>query len=92
MKTLRKDKIVSKGHGLLKSTLLEKEILQTVVHPFLASLDFVFQTEVKLFFIMGFIRGGDFLSVLKKVKKFAEADAKFYVAQIAIALGALHDN
>lgn len=40
MKTMRKDQLLI--GNILKSTLLEKEILQSVDHPFLASLDYVF--------------------------------------------------
>ena len=71
MKALRKDVIQEMGQ--LQSTLLEKKILQTVDHPFLAGLDYVFQTESKLFFVMKFIRGGELFGHLKKFKKFPEA-------------------
>lgn len=66
--------------NILKSTLLEKEILQSVDHPFLASLDYVFQTDGKLYFIMKFVRGGDLQNLLRQAKKFDEDVVKFYSA------------
>lgn len=88
MKALRKDHILEMGQ--VQSTLLEKKILQSVDHPFLAGLDYVFQTESKLFFVMRFVRGGELFGHLRKARKFPEQQTKFYVAQIAIAISVLH--
>jgi len=57
MKCLRKDKILD--YDQVESTLLEKEILQKADHPFLVGMEYVFQTDARLFFIMKFVRGGE---------------------------------
>ncbi len=54
MKQLRKDVILQSDS--VACTKLEKEILQTSHHPFLVSLDYVFQTPVNIYFVMKFYR------------------------------------
>ena len=56
----------------VENALLEKKILQTLEHPFLLSLNFCFQTEDKLYFIMPFINGGKLMQHLKKLRRFDE--------------------
>jgi len=57
MKSLRKKMILDKGQ--LQNTKTEKTILEKVNHPFLVGLEFAFQDEHKLFFVMPFYRGGE---------------------------------
>ena len=71
---------------------MEKEILLRADHPFLVGMDYVFQTDQKIFFVMRFIRGGELFMHLSKVRRFDEARAKFYAAQIALAIGYLHQK
>ena len=80
--------------GQLKSTYLEKEILEKIKHPFLVGLDYVFQTDERIYFIMEFVRGGELYANMKKMpnKRFEERDVRFYISQIAVALGYLHEQ
>ena len=89
MKSLKKDILIQEEK--IESTLLEKEILETINHPFLVGLVFCFQTEQRINFVMPFIPGGELFQHLKKVKHFSEQKVKFYAAQIAIAIQYLHD-
>lgn len=41
---------------------------------------------------MKFLRGGELFKHLKQVKKFKESQAKFYAAQVYLALSYLHDK
>lgn len=59
-------------------------------HPFIMKLQFSFQDENHLYFIMEFINGGELFYHLKKDKKFSEERAKFYAAEIILALEYLH--
>ena len=52
---------------------------------------YVFQTDEKIFFIMKFVRGGELFMHLRKEERFSEERAKFYCAQVAMAIGHLHD-
>ena len=56
MKCIRNDLILEAGQ--LENTRMEKEILQKVSHPFLIDMDYVFQDQSRIYFIMPFIKGG----------------------------------
>ena len=53
-------------------------------------MEYVFQTELKIFFVMKFVRGGELFMHLRKARQFKEDRAKFYALTIALALGHLH--
>jgi len=53
-------------------------------------MEYVFQNEYRIYFLMNFIRGGELFRHLVKIKRFTEHQAKFFVAQIALAIGHLH--
>ena len=38
---------------------LEKDILYTINHPFLVNMEFVFQNEFRIYFLMRFVAGGE---------------------------------
>ena len=63
-----------------------------VDHPFLCSMDYVFQNDMRLFFVMPFIRGGELYKVMKPLKRFNEETVKFYTAQLVLGLGYLHSK
>ena len=64
MKSLRKDVILY--YDQIESTLLEKDILLKADHPFLVGMEYVFQTDQKIFFVMKFVRGGELFMHLRK--------------------------
>ena len=70
MKSLRKDTILD--YDQVESTLLEKDILLQADHPFLVGMDYVFQTDTKIFFVMKFVRGGELFLHLRKARSFSE--------------------
>jgi len=88
MKTIRKDLLLEKT--LIEHCLLEKEVLMNTDHPFMVNMEYVFQTENRIFFIMRFVRGGELYRHLRAEKHFSEKRAKFYVMQVALAIGHLH--
>ena len=90
MKSLKKDLLIQEEQ--VECTLLEKEIMETVDHPFICKLVFCFQTEDRINFVMPFIPGGELFEELKRTKFFSEDRAKFYLAQIALAIQYLHDK
>jgi len=90
MKCIRKDIIIDNEQ--YDNIKLEKEILFNVDHPFVVGMEFVFQTEARIYFLMNFVSGGELFRHLVKVKRFQEVQAKFFVAQIAIAIGHLHSK
>ena len=90
MKSLKKDLLIQAEQ--VQSTLLEKEIMETVNHPFILNLVFCFQTEERINFVMPFIPGGELFQELRRTRFFSESRAKFYIAQIALAIQYLHDK
>ena len=63
MKSLRKDVILDSDQ--VEATKLEKDILLEADHPFLVGMNYVFQTEQKIFFVMRFVRGGELFTHLR---------------------------
>jgi serine/threonine protein kinase len=53
-------------------------------------LSSLLQTKEKLYFVLDYAAGGELFFHLSRMKKFPEHFARFYSAQIASALDALH--
>lgn len=90
IKILKKAQIIS--NNMFQKTLAEKTILQSNRHPFLVSLEYAFQTETKLYFVLEFMVGGELYSHMKREQRFTEARAKFYSVCVVLGLGFLHEN
>ena len=78
MKSIRKDVVLE--NDSMQSLALEKEILYEIDHPFIVSMDYVFQNQFRIFFLMDFIEGGELFRHLVKVKRFEEEKACFMIA------------
>ncbi|ELP89072.1 serine/threonine protein kinase ppk14, putative [Entamoeba invadens IP1] len=72
----------------------EREILKTTHHPFLTHLYWSFSTEKCFYFVMDYCAGGNFYRALRKTphKFLPEEPARFYLAEILLALEYLHLN
>lgn len=90
MKILKKKQIVDRDQ--IDHTRSERKILEALQHPFLMTLRFAFQTDSKLYFVLDYYRGGELFFHLKKEQKFSEERSKFFVAEVAMALGHLHSK
>ncbi len=88
MKSLKKDILIEQEQ--IENTLLEKQILQTIDYLLLCGLDFCFQTEERIYFVMPFLSGGELFQHLIKFRTFSEEKVGFYGAQITLALEYLH--
>jgi serine/threonine protein kinase len=84
MKVLKKEEISEKRQKV--HTEAERDILEKIKNPFIVNLHYAFQTPDKLYFILDFVNGGELFSHLRKTKKFPEYRAKFYAAEITLAL------
>ena len=51
-----------------------------------------FAQENYLFFVLEYIQGGDFSTILKDYTCLDETYAKFYIAEMVLAISYLHDN
>uniref|UniRef100_A0A126X439 non-specific serine/threonine protein kinase n=1 Tax=Woodsia scopulina TaxID=1498956 RepID=A0A126X439_9MONI len=70
----------------------EREILAALDHPFLPTLYASFQTKTHVCLVTDFCPGGELFLLLDRqpLKVFGEETAKFYLAEIVIALEYLH--
>eukprot|EP01111_Echinosteliopsis_oligospora_P006567 TRINITY_DN2077_c0_g1_i1.p1 TRINITY_DN2077_c0_g1~~TRINITY_DN2077_c0_g1_i1.p1 ORF type:complete len:435 (+),score=104.41 TRINITY_DN2077_c0_g1_i1:159-1463(+) len=88
MKTLRKRHLIKTNS--VDNTMAEKDILRKVRHPFIVKLHYAFQTDHKLHIVMDFVNGGHLLHHLHREGIFSEHQAKFYLAEVILALEHLH--
>ncbi|CAG9538793.1 unnamed protein product [Cercopithifilaria johnstoni] len=71
----------------------EKSVFETASnHPFLVGLHSCFQTDSRLFFVIEFVPGGDLMFHMQRQRKLPEDHARFYSAEIIIALHFLHSR
>lgn len=75
----------------VERTRTERGIIQHADHPYIVKLRFAFQTETKLYMVMDFAQGGDFFTFLRRFRCLDEEWARFYLAELALALQHLHD-
>lgn len=69
----------------------EKHVFeQASNHPFLVGLHSCFQTESRLFFVIEYLCGGDLMYHMQRKRKLPEENARFYAAEIVLALDFLH--
>ncbi|KAJ7970783.1 Protein kinase [Quillaja saponaria] len=90
MKIMDKVDLASRKKLLRAQT--EREILQSLDHPFLPTLYAFFETEKFTSLLMEFCPGGDLHALRQRQpgKRFPEHAARFYVAEVLLALEYLH--
>ncbi|KAF2772825.1 kinase-like protein [Teratosphaeria nubilosa] len=93
MKVLSKKVIVQKKE--IQHTIGERNILvrtATTESPFIVSLKFSFQTAHDLYLVTDYMSGGELFWHLQKEGRFHEERAKFYIAELILALRHLHQH
>lgn len=89
MKVLNKERVESKRQETHVKT--ERDVLVEANNsPFLVGFAGSFQTSSKLYFVLEYCAGGELFQYLQRCKKFEESAARFYAAQIVLALEYLH--
>lgn len=92
IKVLKKDSIIQ-NHDI-ESARAEKKVFLLATktkHPFLTNLYCSFQTENRIYFAMEFIGGGDLMWHVQN-QRLSVRRAKFYAAEVLLALKYFHDN
>ena len=93
MKVLSKKVIVQKKE--VAHTLGERNILVRTAmtdSPFIVGLKFSFQTISDLYLVTDYMSGGELFWHLQKEGRFDERRAKFYIAELILALEHLHNH
>jgi len=68
----------------------ERDILANADSPWLVKLHTSFQDSTFLYMLMEFLPGGDLMTMLIKYEIFSEDITRFYMAEITLALEAVH--
>ncbi|KAF8319044.1 kinase-like protein [Clavulina sp. PMI_390] len=92
IKVLKKEFIIENDE--VESTQSEKRVFLTAArerHPFLLGLHSCFQTETRVYFVMEYVSGGDLMLHIQR-KQFSLRQAKFYAAEVLLALEYFHAN
>ncbi|KAJ5123895.1 uncharacterized protein N7515_007720 [Penicillium bovifimosum] len=88
MKVLKKAQVVKMKQ--IEHTNDERRMLNRVRHPFLVTLWGTWQDSKNLYMVMDFVEGGELFSLLRKSQRFPNPVAKFYAAEVTLALEYLH--
>lgn len=68
LKSMRKDVMIH--HNSVSNIGLEKMIMLQVNHPFIVQMQFVFQREYRVYFIMDFMAGGELFRLMQRERRF----------------------
>ncbi|KAI3400947.1 hypothetical protein diail_1155 [Diaporthe ilicicola] len=90
VKVLKKAQVVKMKQ--VEHTNDERKMLGEVKHPFLVTLWGTFQDSRNLYMVMDFVEGGELFSLLRKSGRFPNPVAKFYAAEVTLALEYLHEK
>lgn len=90
IKVLKKEFIIENDE--VESTRAEKRVFLAANrqrHPFLVNLHSCFQTESRIYFVMEYVQGGDLMWHIQH-QQFSPQRAKFYAAEVLLALEYFH--
>ena len=90
LKSMLKNAMVAKNQ--VAHVRAERDMLALSEDPSIAMLYDSFQTSTHLYMVMEFLAGGDLMSLLVRLDTLPEYACKFYIAEIAQALQAVHDH
>eukprot|EP00977_Amphora_coffeiformis_P009786 scaffold2252_cov150-Amphora_coffeaeformis.AAC.1 len=74
----------------IERTRTERKVLSVVNHPFIMKLHYAFQSDDKLYLVLDYCPGGELFFHLSRFRRFPERVARFYAAELLLAIGHLH--
>lgn len=75
-----------------RQIIQERRLLEEIDSPFVCNLRFAFQDDENLFMVLDLMLGGDLRFHLDRLGGLKEEVVRFYVAEMALALGDLHSR
>jgi serum/glucocorticoid-regulated kinase 2 len=90
MKVLKKDELEARKQVI--NTKTERIILSLVNHPNIIRIKYAFQTVDKLYMILEYCAGGEIFYHLQMAKRFGEKKARFYAANVILAIEHFHSK
>lgn len=90
LKSVTRQKI--EAYEIYENMLLEKNILMTLDHLMIVKLVKTFKDNLRVYFLMEFIKGIDLFDLQGKLTVLSVEDAKFYSASLVLILEFLHSN
>ena len=88
VKKIKKDVLLQKNQVIhIRS---EQQIMSKIKSPWIVDLKASFQEDDYLFLVMEFCQGGDFMNLLIKKDILTEKEAKFYIAELILAVDSIH--
>ncbi|XP_071800534.1 uncharacterized protein [Asterias amurensis] len=88
IKTLRKADVLQRNQ--VAHVKAERDILAEADNEWVVKLYYSFQDQENLYFVMDYIPGGDLMSLLIRLEIFQEDLAKFYIAELVLAVESVH--
>lgn len=88
MKILRKSEVLRRNQ--VAHVKAERDILAEADNEWVVKLYYSFQDEENLYFVMDYIPGGDLMNLLCKFGIFQEDLARFYIAELVVAIESVH--
>lgn len=84
LKILDKKRVAK--YDKVENVMREKDIMYQLDHPNIARLEYTFQDQASLFFIMEYAPNGDLSGIIKKEKKLSTELTRFFACEIINAL------
>ncbi|KAJ3279193.1 camp-dependent protein kinase catalytic subunit, partial [Borealophlyctis nickersoniae] len=90
LKSMRKTRVVKLRQ--VDHISNEKQLMESIDNPFVATLEATFQDSNHVFMLMEYLPGGDLFALLKERGRFPEDMARFYAAEVGMGLSFLHSR
>ncbi|KAF8938615.1 hypothetical protein BGZ58_000492 [Dissophora ornata] len=74
----------------VENIIQERRLLEEVEFPLICNLRYAFQDDENMFMVLDLMLGGDLRFHLERVGPMREDVVRFYIAELALALNALH--
>jgi serine/threonine protein kinase len=76
--------------NMVNHVIAERRVLSLSRTPYIVKLYYAFQSKENLYLVMEYLIGGDLSTLLQAMGYFDEDMARFYTAEIVLALEYLH--